>query len=62
MMAGQWVAPDGGLSGCLMSARATVRALCRLDRQPFLAHGPVTLADDHSAGFGAHVGPGAAGC
>jgi phytoene dehydrogenase-like protein len=62
LMAGQWVAPGGGLPGGLMSARAMVRALRRLDRQPFLAHGSVTLADYHPAGFGAHVGPGATGC
>lgn len=62
LMAGQWVAPGGGLPGCLMSARATVRALCGLDRQPFLAHRPVTSADHHPAGSGAHAGPVAAGC
>jgi phytoene dehydrogenase-like protein len=44
LMAGQWVAPGGGLPGCLMSARSTVHALCRLDRRPFLGHGPLALA------------------
>jgi phytoene dehydrogenase-like protein len=41
LMAGQWVTPGGGLPGCLMSGRATIQALCRLDRRPFLAHGPI---------------------
>jgi phytoene dehydrogenase-like protein len=44
LMAGQWVAPGGGLPGGLMSARTSVRALCRLDRRPFLAHGAVAAA------------------
>jgi phytoene dehydrogenase-like protein len=38
LMAGQWVAPGGGLPGGLMSARAAMRALCHSDRRPFLAH------------------------
>jgi phytoene dehydrogenase-like protein len=64
LMAGQWVAPGGGLPGSLMSARAALRALCRLDRRPFLAHGPVTLASDgHPVRSSAHAGPlGAGGC
>lgn len=37
LMAGQWVAPGGGLPGGLMSARAAVRAICHRDRRPFLA-------------------------
>jgi phytoene dehydrogenase-like protein len=45
LMAGQWVAPGGGLPGGLMSARTTVRTLCRQDHQPFLARGPVALAN-----------------
>lgn len=44
LMAGQWVAPGGGLPGCLMSARTTMRALCRLGHRPFLAHGPVSVS------------------
>ena len=57
LMAGQWVAPGGGLPGGLMSARSTVRALCHLDHQPFLAHGPVIVADARAVGPGAHDGP-----
>ncbi|MGA0599375.1 phytoene desaturase family protein [Caulobacter sp. KR2-114] len=38
LMAGQWVAPGGGLPGGLMSARAAVRALCHRDHRPFLPH------------------------
>lgn len=40
LMAGQWVAPGGGLPGGLMSARAAIQKLCRLDHRPFSAHGP----------------------
>jgi phytoene dehydrogenase-like protein len=44
LMAGQWVAPGGGLPGALMSARSTVQALCRQDHRRFLGHGPAALA------------------
>jgi phytoene dehydrogenase-like protein len=37
VMAGQWVAPGGGLPGGLMSARDAVRAVCHKDHRPFLA-------------------------
>lgn len=40
LMAGQWVQPGGGLPGGLMSARAALQALCRMDNRPFSAHGP----------------------
>ena len=36
-MAGQWVAPGGGLPGGLMSARAAIRAMCRQDGLRFLS-------------------------
>jgi phytoene dehydrogenase-like protein len=49
LMAGQWVAPGGGLPGALMSARSTVRTLCRQDRRPFTAHGPVSQAEHRPA-------------
>lgn len=47
-MAGQWIAPGGGLPGGLMSARAAVRALCRDDRTPFIVTppGPARSAAD----------------
>jgi phytoene dehydrogenase-like protein len=40
LMAGQWVAPGGGLPGGLMSARSAIRTLCRQDDRPFLAGEP----------------------
>lgn len=43
LMAGQWVAPGGGLPGGLMSARATVRALCHLDHHTFGGHSPLSV-------------------
>jgi len=55
LMAGQWVAPGGGLPGGLMSARATVQAMCRLDHRPFSVSGPVALADGQPVGFGGHI-------
>jgi phytoene dehydrogenase-like protein len=55
LMAGQWVAPGGGLPGCLMSARSTVRALCRLDHRPFLDHGLVAMAPSGPLGQGAQA-------
>jgi phytoene dehydrogenase-like protein len=62
LMAGQWVTPGGGLPGGLMSARATMRTLCRLDGRPFLVHGPVTLADRHQVRAHAYGGASAADC
>jgi phytoene dehydrogenase-like protein len=41
LMAGQWVAPGGGLPGGLMSARTALRALCRTDHRPFLGGEPL---------------------
>ena len=36
MMVGQWVMPGGGLPSGLITARSAIRAMCELDRVPFL--------------------------
>lgn len=38
-MVGQWVQPGGGLPSGLMTARSTIRSLCRQDGVPFLPAG-----------------------
>jgi phytoene dehydrogenase-like protein len=35
-MAGQWLAPGGGLPGAALSARRTVKLLCETERIPFM--------------------------
>jgi phytoene dehydrogenase-like protein len=35
MMVGQWVSPGGGLPSGLMTARNTLKAICRHDHVPF---------------------------
>lgn len=39
LMVGQWVSPGGGLPSGLLTARAALRTLCRMDRRPFTASG-----------------------
>jgi phytoene desaturase len=39
-MAGQWVAPGGGVPPSLYSGRHVIQILCRRDRKPFLAGVP----------------------
>ena len=36
-MAGQWVAPGGGVPTCLISGRDAIRILCRQDGKAFVA-------------------------
>jgi phytoene dehydrogenase-like protein len=50
LMAGQWVAPGGGLPGGLMSARAAVQALCHEDGRPFRVNDPVATAKGSPVG------------
>jgi len=35
LMAGQWVTPGGGVSGCIQSGRNVVQLLCRMDDRAF---------------------------
>jgi hypothetical protein len=35
-MVGQWVWPGGGLNTVAMAGRGLVKALCKLDRKPFV--------------------------
>jgi phytoene dehydrogenase-like protein len=44
-MAGQWVAPGGGVPPCLYSGRQVVQILCRRDRQKFVTSVPPDVAD-----------------
>jgi phytoene desaturase len=37
VMAGQWVAPGGGVPTCLISGRDAIRILCRQDGKAFVA-------------------------